>query len=81
MTTSRSKLNPQHDLYEGEPHTSLHALTSQVAQEIYFYIHVVNKFQTKSNRVLYLKIIRHIVREGVPCTRKLAYPTAVEEGV
>ena len=42
MTTARSKLNPQHDLYEGEPHTSLHALTSQVAQETHFYIYVVN---------------------------------------
>ena len=58
MTTSHSKLNPQHDLYEGETHTSLHALTSQVAQETQFYIRVVNKFQTKSNRVLYLKIIQ-----------------------
>ena len=57
MTTAHSKLNPQHDLYEGEPHTSLHALTSQVAQETHFYIRVVNKFQTKSNRVLYLKIV------------------------
>ena len=47
MTTARSKLNPQHDLYEGEPHTSLHALTSQVAQETHFYICVVKKFQTK----------------------------------
>ena len=58
MTTASSELNPQHDLYEWEPHTSLHALTNQVAQETHFYIHVVNKFQTKSNRVLYLKIIQ-----------------------
>ena len=58
MTTARSKLNPQHGLYEGEPHTSLHALTSQVAQETHFYIHVVKKLQTKSNCVLYLKIIQ-----------------------
>ena len=58
MTTAHSKLNPQHDLLEGEPHTYLHALTSQVAQETHFYIRVVKKFQTKLNRVLYLQIIQ-----------------------
>ena len=58
MTTAHSKLNPKHDLYEREPHTYFHSLTSQVAQETHFYIHVVNKFQTKSNRVLFLKIIQ-----------------------